>query len=118
LFSHSNLEDNCVVHGDAEVIIGDNVIIGHGAVIHDRAIGSNVLVGNNAIILDEDEIGDFCVIGAGTVVPPGIKIPRGSLAVGTPARVTGPLSFEKRAKLKDGTDLYRKLAQEYKRQGL
>ena len=115
---NTSVEDNCVVHGATDVTIGNDVIIGHGAVIHCHKIGNNVLVGNNATILDGAEIGDFCIIGAGSLVPPETKIPDNSLAIGVPARIKSQLSPEQLAWLKNGSAFNTKLAQEYKQQGL
>ena len=115
---NTSIEDNCVVHGGTDISIGDNTIIGHGAVIHCHRIGNNVLVGNNATILDGAEVGDFCIIGAGSVVAPETKIPDKSLVIGVPARIKSPLSPEQLAQRKLGPDIYAKLAQKYKQQGL
>jgi carbonic anhydrase/acetyltransferase-like protein (isoleucine patch superfamily) len=116
--SRSSIEDNCVVHGSAEIFIGNDVIIGHGAIVHGHKIGNNVLVGNNATILDGAELGDFCIIGAGGVVPPEVKIPQNALALGTPVQVKCQLSQKQREELIEGTAFYTSLAREYKRQGL
>ena len=115
---NTNIEDNCVVHGATDVIIGNNIIIGHGAVIHCHKIGNNVLVGNNATILDNAEIGDFCIIGAGSLVTPETKIPDNSLAIGVPARIKSQLLPEQLAWLEVAVESYSNLAKEYKRQGL
>ncbi len=115
---NTSIEDNCVVHGGTDIFIGNNTIIGHGAVIHCHRIGNNVLVGNNATILDGAEVSDFCIIGAGSVVVPATKIPDRSLAVGVPARIKSQLSPQQLDELKLGSDIYTKLAQEYKRQSL
>jgi carbonic anhydrase/acetyltransferase-like protein (isoleucine patch superfamily) len=115
---NTSIEDNCVIHGATDVTIGDNAIIGHGAVVHCRSIGSNVLVGNNATLLNGAEIGDFCIIGAGSVVAQETKIADKSVAIGVPARIKGQLSQEQVVQLKLGSDIYADLAQQYKQQGL
>ncbi len=115
---NTSIEDNCVIHGGTDISIGDNTYIGHGAVIHCRRIGNNVLIGNNATILDNAEVGDFCIIGAGSVVVPETKIPDRSLAMGVPADIRGQLSAGQLAQLKSSPDIYIKLAQRYKQQGL
>lgn len=116
--SYTSIEDNCVVHGPVVISIGDNVIVGHGAVIHCRKIGNNVLIGNNATILDDVEIGDFCVIGAGSVVAPGTKVPDRSLAMGVPARVKGQVSQDQVTYIVEGAKFNANVAQRYKQQGL
>lgn len=85
----SNIQDNAVVHlaDHYGVELGEDVVVGHGAIIHACKIGNNVLVGMGSIIMDGAEIGDDCVIAAGALVPPGKKIPAGSLVVGAPGKV-------------------------------
>lgn len=85
----SNVQDNCVVHTAAgfPVTIGENVTIGHSAVIHGCTIGDNSLIGMGAILMNGSSIGKNCIIGAGALVTEGMKIPDNSVAVGNPARV-------------------------------
>ena len=76
--SRTNIQDNCVVHvtnGTGPTYIGDEVTVGHAAVIHACTIGNRVLIGMGAILLDGVEIGDNTVVGAGSVLPPGKKYP-------------------------------------------
>ena len=115
---NTGIEDNCVVHGATDVLIGNGVIIGHGAVVHCHKIGDDVLVGNNATILNAAEIGSFCIIGAGALVTTDMKIPDMSLVIGVPAQIKGPISPKQRLELKEGSRLYTELAQEYRGQGL
>ena len=115
---NTSIEDNCVVHSAIDITIGDNTIVGHGAVLHCKKIGNSVLIGNNATVLDDAEIGDFCIIGAGSVVAPEMKFPAKSLAIGVPARVKGKLSQKQKDYMTSGPAFNTKLAQEYKRQGL
>jgi len=88
--SNTHIEDNAVVH--ATETIGNNVVIGHGAVVEALKIGNNVLIGDNATVLTFAEIGDFCIIGAGAVVRQGMKIPDRSFVVGAPAVIKAELS--------------------------
>ena len=115
---NTSLEDNCVVHGETDVIIGNDVIVGHGAVIHCSRISNNVLVGNNATILDGAEIGSFCIVGAGSLVRPGTKIPNNSMVMGVPAQIKGRLSPEQLIRVKESSAVYVKLAKKYKMEGL
>ena len=115
---NTSVEDNCVVHAGCDMSIGNDVIIGHGAVVHGLRIGNNVLVGNNATILEDVEIGDFCIIGAGSLVTPGTKIPEKSLVMGLPAEVKGRVTAEQVVRLKRGPEFYVALARSYKKQGL
>ncbi|MGO9214112.1 MAG: gamma carbonic anhydrase family protein [Syntrophales bacterium] len=115
---NTSIEDNCVVHSATGIIIGDNTIVGHGAVLHCKKIGDNVLIGNNATVLDNAEIGDYCIIAAGSVVAPETKFPAESLAVGVPAKVKGNLSQNQKDYITMGSAFNVKLAQKYKKQGL
>lgn len=84
-----NIQDNAVLHlaDTFGVVLGEDVVVGHSAILHACTIGNNVLVGMGAIVMDGAEIGDDCVIAAGALVPPGKKIPAGSLVVGSPGKV-------------------------------
>ena len=90
----SNVQDGAVLHVtrdrfDTEV--GDEVTIGHRAVVHGCRVGDGALIGIGAIVLDGAVIGEGALVGAGAVVTPGTTIPPRSLAVGIPARVTRTL---------------------------
>jgi len=111
------IEDNCVVHS-WDCIIGDNVLVGHGAVIHCKSIGDGCIVGINAVLLQGAEIGDQCFIAAGALVTPNTIIPPRSLAMGSPAKVKEELSEERLSIMVMGNDAYVQLGQEYKQQGL
>jgi carbonic anhydrase/acetyltransferase-like protein (isoleucine patch superfamily) len=113
------LEDNCVLHAGLQedwwsgartpLVIENDVIVGHGAVVHGTRIGSHVMIGMNATILQDVEISGTCVIAAGAVVPEGMRIPTGSFAAGVPARTKGGLSKDQAGWTGEGID---------KRQGL
>jgi len=114
-----HVEDNVVLHsGLAPVTIGDDVIMGHGAIVHAEKVGHNVLIGANATILHDVEIGDFCIIAGGAVVPERMKIPDGSFVVGVPAEVRGKASAKQLTWVKQGPSTYSELAHKYKEQGL
>jgi len=84
-----NIQDNATIHGTyqrAATVIGDNVSIAHNAVVHGCKIGNNVLIGIGAIIMDNAEIGDNCIIAMGAVVPMNTKVPSGSVYAGVPAK--------------------------------
>lgn len=85
----SNIQDNCVVHVEAgyPVEIGENVTIGHGAIVHGCTIGDNTLVGMGAILMNGCRIGKGCIIGAGAIVTGGKEIPDHSLVVGNPGKI-------------------------------
>ena len=114
---NTSIQDNCVVHCEEELVIGDNVIVGHTAVIHCKSIGSNVIIGNNATLLDGTEIGNYCIIGAGSTVAPETRIPDRSLVVGVPGKRKSDISAELLAKLEHAIVTYSRLTQSYKQQG-
>ncbi|SCZ07283.1 gamma carbonic anhydrase family protein [Alkaliphilus peptidifermentans] len=105
---NTNIQDNTVVHisNKYPTIIGDNVTVGHSAIVHACTVGNNTLIGMGAIILDGAEVGDETIIGAGALVPPNKKIPSGVLAVGSPAKVIRELTDEEKASLKESADHY------------
>ncbi len=114
---NTNIQDNSVVHGS--VTIGDNVHVGHGAVINCRRIGNNVLIGMNATILHGAEIGDLCIIGAGCLVNQGMKIPDRSFVVGVPGVIKGEASTETLHRWAEAApERYAELARQYKELGL
>lgn len=84
-----NVQDGTIIHTKTGVPleIGDDVGIGHRAIVHCRSVGPNSLIGMGAILLDDVEIGEDCLIGAGAVVTPGTVIGPGKVALGMPARV-------------------------------
>ena len=84
---NSHIEDNCVLHGGEPLTIGDNIIAGHGVIIHCSSIGDNCLIGNNATLLDGAEIGETSIVAAGSLVLPGTIVPPRSFVVGSPAEI-------------------------------
>ena len=92
----SNVQDNSVVHVDAghPVKIGENVTIGHGAIIHGCEIGDNSLVGMGAIIMNDAKIGKNCIVAAGALVTQNAQIPDNSLVLGNPAKIKRELTAE------------------------
>jgi len=108
--TRSNLQDGTVVHlgDDDPTIVGEEVVVGHRAVIHGCTIGGGTLVGIQATILDGVTIGEGCVIGAGTLIPAGREIPARSLVLGTPGKIIRTLTAA-------DEDFHRRLAGKYTR---
>jgi carbonic anhydrase/acetyltransferase-like protein (isoleucine patch superfamily) len=107
--ARSNIQDNAVVHitaGSHATTLGDEVTVGHGAIIHGCTIGHRVLIGMGSIVLDGAQVGDECLIGAGALVTPGTVIPPRSLALGQPARVVRRLSDEDVARIAESSVAY------------
>ncbi len=95
--ARSNVQDNSVVHvthGSAPTHIGDDVTIGHGAIVHGCTIHDRVLVGMGAIVLDHADIGSDSIIGAGALVTSRTVVPPRSMVLGSPARVIRELTEE------------------------
>jgi carbonic anhydrase/acetyltransferase-like protein (isoleucine patch superfamily) len=86
---NTSIQDMSVIHTEHNipVEIGDNVTIGHRAVIHCRKISSNCIIGMGAILLDNVEIGDLSIVAAGAVVTENQIIPPRSLVMGVPGRI-------------------------------
>lgn len=93
--ARSNIQDNTVVHvmhDTHPTRIGDDVTIGHSAVIHGCTIHDRVLIGMGVILLNGATIGEDSIVAAGTLVPEGTTIPPRSMVMGLPGKVRRPLS--------------------------
>src|SRR4051812_35676935 len=99
---HTNIQDNAVLHlaDDFPCILGNYVTVGHSAIVHACKVGDEVLIGMGAIILDGAVIGAQSLIGAKALVTQGTRIPPGSLVLGSPAKVVRKLTPDERAGLK------------------
>lgn len=123
--ARTNVQDGTVLHVTRKsaarpdglpLLIGDDVTIGHKAMLHACTIGNRVLVGMGCIILDGAEVGDDVIIGAGSLVPPGKKLEPGYLYVGSPVRQARPLTEAEKAFLPESADNYVRLKEEYLQQ--
>ncbi|MCU1535023.1 MAG: gamma carbonic anhydrase family protein [Glaciihabitans sp.] len=105
----SNIQDLVAVHCDpgAPVLIGENVSVGHGAVIHGCTIEDDCLIGMNATVLNRAVIGAGSLVAAGSVVLEDTVIPPGSLVAGVPAKVRRALTEEERVKVRRNAENYR-----------
>ena len=92
----TNIQDNVSVHLslDQGVVIGNEVTVGHNAILHACTIDDNVLIGMGAIVMDGAHIKKNCVVGAGAIVTQGKEFPENSLVVGSPARVVRELTVD------------------------
>lgn len=115
----SNIQDNSTVHMDERfpALIGRRVTVGHRAIIHGCVIEDDCLIGMGAIVLTGARIGSGSLVAAGAVVREGQQIPPGSLAVGLPARVTGPVTDAHRVAIRNGSEHYVALSREYLARG-
>lgn len=99
---HTNIQDNAVLHlaDDYPCILGNWVTVGHSAIVHACKVGDETLIGMGAVILDGAVIGKQSLIGAKALVTQGTRIPPGSLVLGAPAKVVRKLTPKERAGLK------------------
>lgn len=118
----SNIQDGTVLHVTRKstnnpegfpLIIGDDVTVGHKAMLHGCTIGNRVLVGMGAIVLDGAIIESDVIIGAGSLIPPNKKLQSGYLYIGSPAKQIRSLTKEEIAFLKHSADNYVQLKNEY-----
>lgn len=108
----SNVQDCCVIHGEAgtPTVIGSGVSVGHGAILHSCEIGDNTLVGMGAIVLNRAKIGKNCIIGAGALITQNTVVPDNSMYLGSPAKFFRSLTAEEIAANRSNADQYIKLA--------
>lgn len=92
----TNIQDNAVIHVNhgMPTHLGENITVGHGAILHGCRVGSRSLIGMGAIVLDGATIGEDSLVAAGAVVPPNRSYPPRSLLVGSPAKVVRELTDE------------------------
>ena len=114
---NTNIQENSVVHVDinSPCIIGKNVTIGHGTIIHGCSISDNVLVGMGSIILNNAKIGKNTIIGAGSLVTQGKEFPDGVLILGNPAKVIRQLTEAEIESIQRSADNYVSLSKKYKK---
>lgn len=104
----TNIQDLAVLHVDKDykLNVGDNVTIGHSAIVHGCSVGNNVLIGMGAIVMNGAQIGNDCIIGAGALVTENMVIPDGMMAYGSPAKVIRPLSDEEKQGILENVEIY------------
>ena len=116
---NTNIQDNVVIHtssdSEAPVIIGKNVSVGHGAILHGCTIGDNCVIGMQSVILDNAKIESWVLIGAGAVVPSNVNIPTKSLALGVPAKVIRQLNNSDLKYIEENAKSYLRLAAAYQK---
>jgi carbonic anhydrase/acetyltransferase-like protein (isoleucine patch superfamily) len=112
---NTSVQDNAIVHVSegVETIIGDQVTIGHGAIVHGARVEDTVLIGIGAIVLDGATVGTGSIIGAGAVVTEGIEIPDRSLVLGVPGKVVRQVTAEQLRSIEANAKSYAALTQRY-----
>ena len=120
--ARSNIQDNAVLHithasdynpGGYPLQIGDDVVVGHGAILHGCTLGNRILVGNGAIINDGAVIEDEVIIGAGCMVPPGKTLDTGFVYVGNPCKPLRELTDNEKSFFSYSPANYVKLKNQY-----
>lgn len=108
----SNVQDGAVIHVDEKhpCVLGEDVTVGHRAVLHGCSVGDRSLVGMGAILLDGSVIGEESIVGAGALVTQGKAFPPRSLILGSPAKVARELEPEEVAGLREHARSYVDLA--------
>jgi carbonic anhydrase/acetyltransferase-like protein (isoleucine patch superfamily) len=105
---NSNIQDNCAVHVDfgANTVLGANVTVGHGAVLHACTVGESSVIGMGAVVLDGAVIPRHSIVGAGSLVAPKKTFPEGSLILGSPAKVARMLTEDEIRQLSKHAEEY------------
>ena len=85
----SNVQDNSMIHTDEgePTIIGNDVTVGHMALVHSAIVANNVLIGQAAVLVGRNHVGARTIVGAGAVLAEGFDAPEGALVLGVPAKV-------------------------------
>ncbi len=109
-----NIQDLAVIHN--RCVIGDDVSVGHSAIVHGATVGDRVIVGMGAVVLDGARIGCDCIIGAGAVVTGKMDAPDGSMILGSPAKVVRELTEKEKASILANRDEYLEKSREYRAQ--
>lgn len=113
---NTNVQEGGVLHTDPgfPCTVGDEVTIGHQAMLHGCTVGNGSLIGIQAVVLNGAVIGEQCLIGAGTLITEGKHIPDRSLVLGRPGKVVRELTEEDLARLQRNADVYVRKAQAFK----
>ncbi|HKS80683.1 MAG TPA: gamma carbonic anhydrase family protein [Candidatus Acidoferrales bacterium] len=117
--ARTNVQDGSVLHvmrDEWPLILGDNVTIGHGVVLHGCTIESRCLIGMGSIILNGAKIGTGSIVAAGTLVPEGTQVPPGSLFMGQPGKFRRALTAEDQASIDNYAARYVEYKESYKRE--
>ncbi len=112
-----NVQDGAVIHCDTGFpnTIGDDVTIGHGAIVHGTSVGDGTLIGMSATLLGRTQIGKECLIAAGAVVPPGLVVPDRMCVMGVPGKIVRSVTEEELKYMRWLAPHYLELAEKYHR---
>lgn len=112
----ANVQDGCVLHADTgrRLSVGENVSVGHRAVLHGCTIGAGSLVGMGSVVLNDAVVGPGSMVAAGAVVLEGTELEAGSLAAGVPARARRELSEAEVEQIRENGRIYAGLRDDYR----
>ena len=113
----TNIQDGCLLHVRHKkypLLVGSNVTVGHGAILHACTIRDYCLVGMGAIILDNAQINAYTLVAAGTVVLNDSVIPEGVLVAGVPGKIVRELSTAERKMLEESAQNYVEYVRTYR----
>lgn len=118
LGENTQVQDGCVLHTDPGVpcTLGNNVSIGHMAMLHGCTIADDTLIAIGCVILNGAKVGRNCIVGANSFIPEGKEIPDNSLAYGSPAKVVRQIDAAQTELIRFTWDYYVKRWQRYKRE--
>lgn len=114
--ARTNIQDLCVLHattGRPGLFLGEDITVGHRAILHGATVRDRCLIGMGAILLDDCEIGEESLVAAGSVVLERLRVPPRSFVAGTPAAVKGPIPDALHAQLRASADAYLALAKRH-----
>jgi carbonic anhydrase/acetyltransferase-like protein (isoleucine patch superfamily) len=105
---NTNIQDLAVLHADAGVplTIGDNVSVGHQAMLHGCTVGDGSLIGIQSVVLNGAKIGKNCIVGAGSVVTENKEFPDNSMIIGTPAKLVRTMDDAQVTAFQHNVELY------------
>jgi carbonic anhydrase/acetyltransferase-like protein (isoleucine patch superfamily) len=112
----SNIQDGAVLHVDrgTPCVVGDDVTIGHSAVVHGTTVGDGTTIGMGAVVLSRSIIGEEAIVAAGALVPEDAVVAAGSLVMGVPARERRQLDPDERAASRENARRYVRNAAKYR----
>lgn len=104
----SNIQDGAILHVSAgfPCVVGSDVTVGHGAIVHGCTVGDGAMIAMRATVLDGATIGAGALVGAGAVVPPGMMVPPNSVVLGVPAKVVGTVNDSHRTAMQHAVTSY------------
>lgn len=114
----TNIQDGTIIHvttGTWPTLVGPDVTVGHHATLHGCEVKGEALIGMGSTVMDGAVIAPRVVVGAGALVPPGMKVPEGSLVVGAPAKVKRDLTQGELDWIAESAKHYVRLAAEHKK---